>query len=89
MKTDDLAQALRKLLDERDRSTNAAFDLWTWLPSYQAAVFCHGDGAYGAYSRCPRPDEVLREAAKYIALISDDPDAEMHGECPCCGGCIK
>lgn len=49
------------LSQERD----AAFDLWTWLPSYAVATAAHGDHAGNHF---PGVEHVLREAAVFIGM---------------------
>ena len=63
-----------------DREDNAAFNLWTWLPSFNMAEKYHGD--YADEFR-PYNDDVMEEAASMIGALKHGepvPDCET---CPC------
>jgi hypothetical protein len=57
----EMASLLRNL----DAEDNAAFDLWTWLPSYKDATTHHGD--YASEHK-PSNADILREAALVFSL---------------------
>lgn len=57
--TDDFIRLGEQLSAEK----NAAFDLWTWLPSYKAAQAAFGDYAS---EHMPLVAEVMGEAAMYL-----------------------
>jgi len=72
-----------------DARHNAAFDLWTWLPSHKAATLYHGD-----YACNHQPDmaAIMEEASGYIAGLLDperktepywDEGNGYHDGCPC------
>ena len=74
-----------RLGHDLSEAKNAAFDLWTWLPSAESAKLAHGD----YYSeKCPPLDIVMKEAAYYIARLKN-PNKEMSADerdfysCPC------
>jgi hypothetical protein len=71
-----------------EKSNEAAYDLWTWLPSYRKAKNCLGD--YACNVR-PNTADIMREACDFIADACN-PDAERLAthylyECSCCGDC--
>lgn len=73
----DLANFLHQLEEE----SNASNDLWTWLPSYQAAKKGHGDRALNV-----RPDNArisLEATSVLILLISGIEMPEEFFRCPC------
>jgi len=80
----EFADGFRQLADRMDKECAAAFDLWTWLPSHDAA-----EKAHGAYADNYRPSnaDVMREAATVLAYLlhGDRPDAEecSYFRCPC------
>lgn len=80
-----LRDDIQRLAHDMAREDNAAHDLWTWLPSYAAAVKWHGD--YATEHRPPIAD-VMIEAATYIGHKLH-PTAEERAEagdiygCPC------
>jgi hypothetical protein len=82
---EDLITWARTLEQESD----AAVDLWSWLPSYKAAQACHGDYAY---DHRPSIADIMREAAMYLAHLKgyDKSDDQKEGwfECPC-GECER
>lgn len=71
---------LTSLTREFDAEDNAAFDLWTWLPSYKAAQQHHEDHA-GDFK--PSNADVMIEAAQHFAAIKNVNNTTA---CPCpCG----
>lgn len=74
-----------RLGEELAKERNAAFDLWSWLPSHAAAEKHHGD-----YSdtKFPGVEQVLIEACfwfsdqKYPKNHTDAERREMY-RCPC------
>lgn len=70
-------QMLAKQLEEED---NAAFDLWTWLPSHEIASEHHGD--YAA-EFMPTIAEIMREAATHIHRLKTGAQALAPEPCPC------
>jgi hypothetical protein len=62
------AEAIIALGNELSEQKNAAFDLWTWLPSYKVAQKHHGDYAD---NETPSVKDILVEAAMYIAAVKD------------------
>ena len=65
-----------------DDSENAAFDLWTRLPSYKEAEKYHGD--YSSEFK-PDPQFIMKEACKYISdlLEGSIDEHEPYYRCPC------
>lgn len=65
---------------------DAAFSLWTWLPSHKIAEKHHGDYADTV---CPTVNDVLVEAAMFLAYLKDEKRAwtpseeEWFERCPC------
>lgn len=59
---------IKELARQFDAEDNNAFDLWTWLPSYQDAVNKHGDYACEFQ---PVLSDLLYEAALYIGAGLD------------------
>lgn len=64
---------------------NKAYDLWTWLPSYQAAQAAHGDRADNYR---PSVADILQEATLFIShgLAPAAEQREGAGDfyqCPC------
>lgn len=60
---DDLLRHAHDLETERD----AAFDLWTWLPSYQITRRAHGDHAMNFV---PSNADVMRETTELLSRIA-------------------
>jgi hypothetical protein len=82
MSARDFIIRLGRELSEQD---NAAFDLWTHLPSHKAADEHHGD--YAAEYR-PSVTNVLREAAIFISHKLDPTPEQIkeagdYYSCPC------
>jgi hypothetical protein len=82
VKRQDLINFARQLSDEDD----AAFMLWTWLPSHKVAEKHHGD--YASEFR-PSNLDVMKEAAMYLGHLKH-PDVPLTEEekdwfetCPC------
>lgn len=78
-----LMEELRALLHQFDEERDAAGDLWSWLPSAQEAKAHHGDYYY---AHRPAPADVMREAARYLAVLTGSPPSEEDRElfkCPC------
>jgi hypothetical protein len=73
-----------KLLEERQ---DRALDLWSWLPSCEAAQGCLGDYHH---ELMPEMATIMGEACCYIGdLKAGRPmENEIYG-CPCQGNCIK
>jgi hypothetical protein len=69
---------------------DAAYDLWTWLPSYRKAKKCLGD--YACNIR-PGHAEVMREACDFISDACDPSKERLEShylyQCPCEGDCPK
>lgn len=86
----DLRTEIGRFAGELDRESNAASDLWTWLPSYKVAERHHGD--YAGEHR-PSVAEVMNEAAIYLGHLGFDgkvlphrlteDEAEWLIRCPC------
>lgn len=77
----DIIRFAAELAKEEDR----ALDLWTWLPSYKAAVAAHGD--YASEYRPPMGD-LLCEATLFIShKLNPTPEqmkeAGTFYRCPC------
>lgn len=51
---------------ELERERNAAYDMWTWLPSYRAAHKAHGQYAV---EHQPPMDDLIKEASMCFSLI--------------------
>ena len=56
---------------ELEATDNAAFDLWSWLPSRMMATKAHGDHADQFQPSLP---ELLKEAASVLFLLKAGPD---------------
>jgi len=82
---DNPRRVIQELGKELETEDNAAFDLWTWLPSYRAAKQHHGGYAT---EFLPSVTDIMREAATYIPLMDSDIMEDMMtvvelGKCPC------
>lgn len=64
----NLKSEIRILSHQLDVEDEAAFNLWTWLPSYKDAKEKHGD--YADEYR-PTNADVMKEAAIYIGAGLD------------------
>ncbi len=81
----NLREDLIRLGHELAEENNAAFDLWTWLPSYKAVQAAHGD--YASEHK-PSPADVMREAATFIGhKLAPTPEQIREAgdlyQCPC------
>jgi hypothetical protein len=80
------AQELIRFGQQLDAESNAAHDLWTWLPSYKVAQKHHGDYAS---EHCPSNQDVMHEASLYLANASrtntemTPEEEEWFTRCPC------
>lgn len=74
-----LVGQLRSLVRDLDDADNAAFDLWTWLPSYRAAEKHHGD--YACEFR-PSNADVMIEASQVLGCLKHG-KPEPEPDCPC------
>lgn len=77
-------QTIIDLGAELDRQRNAAFDLWSWLPSYKVAIKWHGDIAS---EYMPSIENILYEACIVMAQhkghkLSKE-DRKFLAQCPC------
>lgn len=59
---------MRKFVREHDDMANAAFDLWTWLPSYHFARREHGD--YAADVAQPTFADLMKEATMVLSYAA-------------------
>lgn len=80
-----LRDDIMRLAHEMECESNAAFDLWTWLPSHKAAKACHGDYAS---EHQPDPANVMKEAAMCMALFAgyssrSAAESKEWFSCPC------
>lgn len=80
-----LREDIKRLAHQMEGEDNAAYNLWTWLPSHAAAQKAHGDHA-GNYK--PSVLEVMNEACEFIShrLHPTPQEREEAGElyvCPC------
>lgn len=80
----DFRDALISFAHRLEDESNAAHDLWSWLPSYEAAKKYHGDHA-GNFA--PSIADVMREASKVLSVaagygMTDEERAEWF-RCPC------
>ncbi len=79
-----LRQDIQRLAYEFELEDGAAFDLWTWLPSYQVAKKYHGD-----YADNHRPSgaDIMREAARVMAVhagrVETEEEQARWENCPC------
>jgi hypothetical protein len=88
-----LRSEIASLARQFSEEDNAAFDLWSWLPSHKAAEKFHGDRAFNFR---PSNADVMREAALVFSLAkytTDDDraswwkrnkeEADSFFKCPC------
>ena len=79
----DLKYSLMRLAKELEAEGAVTHDLWTWLPSHDAAKKAHGDYAS---EFLPSTVDVLREAATVLSQVRgyalSDEDKERFA-CPC------
>jgi len=59
---------LRRLLGELDDTDNAAFDLWSWLPSAHFAKQAHGD--YADECGQSTPSDTINEACAVLSYAA-------------------
>lgn len=80
----NLRSQLSEFARQLEEEDNAAFDLWSWLPSHKAAKAAHGDYA-AEYT--PSAADVMKEAAIYLAALRGSSPAPAEVEqwfgCPC------
>jgi len=83
-----LRAEIQNLAHEFDAQDNAAFDLWTWLPSHREATKYHGDYAS---EFMPGIADIMIEASMVLCrmkngnpVIDGDPNVD-HFQCPCEG----
>lgn len=86
MKYDLTKSDLMRLGEQLNKESDAAHDLWTWLPSHKIAEKHHGDYAS---EHTPSVGDVLKEAAMYLGHLKH-PDVALTPEeeewftsCPC------
>lgn len=84
----DLREDLIKFTDNLRKEQEAAFDLWTWLPSFKEAKRYHEDYAD---TLMPSVEMIMRECAVLCGYLQD----RLHGrdrklpeetdlfQCPC------
>lgn len=83
-----LRSEIRELARRFDDEDNAAFDLWSWLPTHRRAQKDHGDYAH---EYRPPLSIIMEEAAAVFAALRDGPltpeaEARILEEFPCqCG----
>jgi hypothetical protein len=71
-----------RLGEQLSEEENAAFDLWTWLPSHREATKYHGD--YSIEHR-PSTADVMREAASYLSSLKYNDFDKEEFKCSCDG----
>ena len=81
----DARNAIVSLGAELAEESNAAHDLWSWLPSCRIAKKFHGD--YHSEFR-PSPRDAMREACDFFSLLKADSLQDWVGDhgmfqCPC------
>lgn len=80
----NLRYELTKLVHEFEDEANAAFNLWTWLPSYREAQKNHGN--YADQFR-PTISDIMIEASIFISLKCEPTPEGLvrneHFHCPC------
>ncbi len=81
----EFVNGLRDLLAQMDSEAEAAYDLWSWLPSRKVAERHHGDYASNVQ---PTVADIMREAALVLAEAAGsklDPAerADFFEKCPC------
>lgn len=80
-----ILEEFEKIIEEKRSNKDAAFQLWTWLPSYKDAQKHHGDYA-SEFTPCAH--DVMIEACMFIAkgLNVTEQDIKDAGEwfvCSC------
>jgi hypothetical protein len=80
----DARTAIIQLGSQLAAERDAAFDLWTWLPSYKAAQAGHGDYAS---EHQPQLRDLLIEATLFIGHGLKPTEEQLHDlehyHCPC------
>lgn len=76
----DLKDQIRTLAREFDADDAAAYDLWTWLPSYEFAGKCRGDYAIECQ---PSKAAIMEEAAEVISALKQGKPMPKCETCPC------
>lgn len=83
---------LIRLGEQLAEESNAAADLWTWLPSHAVAEKRHGDYAT---NHCPSTRDIMLEAAMYLAHLKhperalEPEEKEWFTRCPCGEDCTS
>lgn len=81
---------MQAFVRQHDAEADAAFDLWTWLPSYKQAEACLGDYASEVE---PGADWIMKEACSFIAHGCSPTEEQLAQDpcycCPCEGMCPK
>jgi hypothetical protein len=79
-----LKHEICKFAREIEAQDNAAFDLWTWMPSYKAAQKAHGDYAS---EHQPSHADLMKETAMFLSELRGhehtDAECEEWFGCPC------
>lgn len=76
----DLRSALLDFARQAESESEAAHDLWTWLPSYRVATAAHGEYAI---NHRPSLVEILREATAVLVKVHGGDDDFPFAQCPC------
>lgn len=63
-----LIDEMRRVVQEHDSMREAAFNLWSWLPSHLFAEEAHGD--YAAEVGQPSVTEIIEEAMKVLSYTA-------------------
>jgi hypothetical protein len=84
-----IADEIIRLGHQLDEERNAAYELWSWLPSRTVAERHHGD-YYANFT--PSVSDILKEAAMVMAEnagheTSEQDRKEWFEKCPCGEGC--
>jgi hypothetical protein len=80
------AQELIRFGEQLSEESNAACDLWSWLPSHKVAEKHHGDYAV---EHSPSNRDVMVEAAMYLGYLKHPEvpltfeEQEWFERCPC------
>ena len=75
-----LRMEIVRLAHELEKENNAAFDLWTWLPSHEKATKHHGDYAS---EFMPSIDEIMKEACDHLNRLKAGVKKWPPTPCPC------
>ena len=78
----NLRDGMLELAKELEAEENAAFDLWSWLPSCKLAAKYHGD-YYVEHQPCTA--DIMREACDVFA--GETEKSLLTTTCPCGEGC--